>query len=131
MSAEQARLPEPEGPGAEIMRLLESAFAPVEPPATLVDELEARLASVSAAAIETLEELSDWEIEAIRDPRNWVRPAVALTAGTAAGAALVVLQLRRSRRRKAPGLRGIAEQGSRSILGAVSATRSRLPERRG
>ena len=96
------------------MRLLEAAFTPVEPPATLVDELEARLASVSAAAIEALEELADWEIDAIRDPRNWVRPAVALAAGTAAGAALVVLQLRRSRRRKAPGLRGIAEQGGRS-----------------
>jgi len=131
MSAEQASLPEPEGPGAEIMRLLEAAFTPVEPPVTLVEELESRLASVSAAAIETLEELADWEMDAIRDPRNWVRPAVALTAGTVAGAALVVLQLRRSRRRKTPGLRGIAEQGGRSIFGAVSATRSRLPERRG
>jgi len=131
MSAEQARMNQPDGPGAEIMRLLETAFAPVDPPSTLVDELEARLASVSAAAIETLEELADWEMDAIRDPRNWVRPAVALTAGTAAGAALVVLQLRRSRRRRAPGLRGIAEQGSRSLLGAVSATRARLPERRG
>jgi len=128
MSAEQASLPEPEGPGAEIMRLLEAAFTPVEPPVTLVEELESRLASVSAAAIETLEELADWEMDAIRD---WVRPAVALTAGTVAGAALVVLQLRRSRRRKTPGLRGIAEQGGRSIFGAVSATRSRLPERRG
>jgi hypothetical protein len=130
MSAEQARLPEPDGAGAEIMRLLEAAFVPVEPPSSLVDELEARLASVSAAAIETLEELAEWEMDAIRDPRNWVRPAVALTAGTAAGAALVVLQLRRSRRRRAPGLRGIAEQGGRSLLDVVSATRSRLPDRR-
>jgi hypothetical protein len=130
MSAEQARLPEPEGAGAEIMRLLEAAFVPVEPPAGLVDELEARLASVSAAAIETLEELSEWEIDAIRDPRNWVRPAVALTAGTVAGTALVLLQLRRSRRRRSPGLRGIAEQGGRTLADAVSATRARLPERR-
>ena len=127
MSAEHARVPEPDnGAGAEILRLLETAFAPVEPPVGLIDDLESRLASVSAAAIETLEELADWEMEAIRDPRNWLRPAVALTAGTAAGAALVVLQLRRSRRRRTPGLRGVAEQGGRSLLGAVSATRDRL-----
>jgi hypothetical protein len=112
------------------MRLLESAFTPVDPPAGLVDELEAKLAGVSAAAIETLEELADWEVEAIRDPRNWVRPAVALTAGTAAGAALVVLQLRRSRRRRTPGLRGIAGQTGRSLVEAVSSTRAWLPDRR-
>jgi hypothetical protein len=131
VSAEQAWPAGPEdGAGAEIMRLLEAAFAPVEPPVGMVEELEAKLASVGAAALETLEELADWEMEAIRDPRNWVRPAVALTAGTAAGAALVVLRLRRSRSRRAPGLRGIAGQGGRSLLGAVSSARDHLPERR-
>ena len=101
------------------MRLLEAAFTPVEPPASLVDELESKLASVSAAAMETLEELADWEMDAIRDPRNWVRPAVALTAGTAAGAALVVLQLRRSRRRKAAGpARESPSRGAARLLGA-------------
>ena len=56
------------------MRLLEAALAPVEPPAGLGDELEERLADVQAAALEALEELADWEIAAMRDPRNWVRP---------------------------------------------------------
>src|SRR5438046_383678 len=99
-----------DGPGAEILRLLESAFSPVEPPASLGDELELRLANLQAAALEALE---DWELEAMRDPRNWVRPAAALAAGTAAGAALLVLGLRRSRRHRAAGLRGLAEQGGR------------------
>ena len=31
----------------------------------------------------------------MRDPRNWVRPAVALMAGTGAGAGLVLLRARR------------------------------------
>ena len=78
-----------------------------------MDQLESRLAEVEAAALEALEELSDWELDAMRDPRNWVRPVAALAVGTAAGTALVVLGLRRDRRRRPPGLRGLAEQGGR------------------
>ena len=66
------------GPGAEIMRLLELALKPVEPPASFVDKLEVHLENVEAAALEALEELSDWELEAMRDPRNWARPAAAV-----------------------------------------------------
>ena len=40
-------------------------------------------------------ELEAWELSAMRDPRNWVRPAVAVVAGTAAGGALVLLRARR------------------------------------
>jgi hypothetical protein len=109
-----------------IERLLEAALAPVDPPGTLVDELELKLAEVQAAAIEALEEVSDWELGAIRDPRNWVRPAAALVAGTAAGTALVVLQVRRGRRQRAGGLKGLAAQGGRELLGAVERTRSRI-----
>ena len=106
-----------------IMRMLEQALAPVEPPASFVDQLESRLAEVEAAAIEALGELADWELEAMRDPRNWVRPVAAVAVGTAAGTALVLLGMRRTRRRR-PGLRGIAEQGGRSIGDAVSSARS-------
>jgi hypothetical protein len=109
-----------------IERLLESAFAPVEPPAGLVGALEVKLAEVQAAAIEALEELSDWELAAMRDPRNWVRPAVAVVAGTAAGTALVLLQVRRGRRQRPGGLKGLAAQGGRELLGAVERTRSRI-----
>ncbi len=42
------------------------------------------------------DELEAWELSAMRDPRNWVRPAAALVVGgTAAGAALVLLRARR------------------------------------
>jgi hypothetical protein len=131
MTAEQARTPGGR-PGdetsPEILSLLQSALAPVEPPASLVDELEARLAGLSAAALETLEDMADWEMAAIRDPRNWVRPAAALAVGTAAGGALVLLQLRRSRRQRAAGLRGLAEHGSKAVAGAATAARERLRE---
>jgi hypothetical protein len=111
---------------SRIERLLETALAPVEPPASLVDELEHKLSEVQAAAIEALEEISDWEVAAMRDPRNWIRPAAALVAGTAAGTALVLLQVRRGRRHRAGGLKGIATQGGRELLGAVERTRSRI-----
>jgi hypothetical protein len=112
-----------EGPGSEILRLLESAFLPVEPPASFAEELEQRLANVQAAALEALEDL---EAEAMRDPRNWVRPAAALAAGTVAGTALVILRMRRGHRHRAGGLKGMAEQGGRELLDAVEWTRTRL-----
>jgi hypothetical protein len=113
-------------PRLRIERLLETALAPIDPPASLVDELEVKLADVQAAAIEALEEVSDWELAAMRDPRNWVRPAAALVAGTAAGTALVLLQVRRTRSQRAGGLKGLAAQGGKELLGAVERTRSRI-----
>jgi hypothetical protein len=104
------------------MRLLEQALRPVEPPAGFVGQLESRLANVEAAALEALEEIADWELDAMRDPRNWVRPVAAVAVGTAAGAALVVLGMR-SRRRRPSALRGIAEQSGRVTRGAVSSAR--------
>jgi hypothetical protein len=53
------------------------------------------------------EELTDSELEALGDPRNWVRPAAAAAAGTLAGGALLVVGLRR--RRRAGGLLAAAE----------------------
>jgi hypothetical protein len=75
--------------------LLRQAFAPVEPPAELAARLETRLERLSELA---WEELESWELEALRDPRNWTRLARPITAGVmagGAGAALIVLQLRR------------------------------------
>jgi hypothetical protein len=109
------------GPRPRIEHLLEAALAPIEPPAALVDDLETKLTELQNAAIEALEEISDWELAAMKDPRNWVRPAVALVAGTAAGTALVVLQVRRGRRQR--GLRGLASQGGKELLGVVERTR--------
>lgn len=109
-------------PGGDIVRLLEAALAPIEPPATLAAELEDRLAQVQALA---LDELSDWELATMRDPRNWVRPAAAVAVGTAAGAALVLLRMRHSNRQRS-GLPGLADQARREVSGAIAGARSRL-----
>jgi hypothetical protein len=92
----------------------------VEPPARLADQLEEHLAEVQAAA---LEELADWELGAMRDPRNWARPAAAVAVGTAAGAALVVMRMRRKPRSR---LKSIADQGRRELLDAIADARSRI-----
>jgi hypothetical protein len=72
--------------------LLREALTPVEPPEDLVERLESTLTTITAFAAD---ELEAWELSAMRDPRNWVRPAAAVVAGSAAGAALVVLRARR------------------------------------
>jgi len=71
--------------------LLRQALAPVEPPADMVQRLESTLVSLTELA---QEELDSWELSAMRDPRNWVRPAAAAVVGVSAGTALVVLRVR-------------------------------------
>ena len=83
---------------AELEGLLERALAPVEPPPALCDRLERRLTGLTELAAE---ELDAWELAAMRDPRNWVRPAAALAVGTAAGAALVLVRARQRQRQRA------------------------------
>lgn len=75
--------------------MLSRAFAPVDPPARMYEKFESRLEQLS---LEAAEELSDWELAAMRDPRNWVKPATAVVVGGAAAGALVVLGLRHRRR---------------------------------
>jgi|ERR1700691_2560865 len=72
--------------------LLREALAPVEPPEDLALRLEGTLRSITELAAD---ELEAWELSAMRDPRNWVRPAAAVVAGGAAGTALVLLRARR------------------------------------
>jgi hypothetical protein len=117
--------PDRTSPSKEVVRLLEAVLAPIEPPASLAVELELHLADVQSAAIEALEELSDWEAGAFRDPRNWVRPAAAIAIGTAAGTALVLLRMRQARKRPS-GLRGLAEQSGKELAQAVAPLRAKL-----
>src|SRR5438270_7378753 len=77
--------------------LLRQALAPVDPPEDLVARLEETLTSLTEIAAD---ELEAWELSAMRDPRNWARPAAAVVVGTTAGAALVVLRARQRRRRQ-------------------------------
>lgn len=82
-------------PSQPIEKLLERAFAPIDPPQHLYGRLEVRLGRVTFAAAE---ELADWELMAMRDPRNWVAPATAAVVGAGAGTALLVMHLRRRHR---------------------------------
>ncbi len=96
----------------DVERLLADALRPIEPPERLSGRLEDTLSAVTQAAAEELsdwaEELSESELRALRDPRNWVRPVVAVGAGGAATGALVLLELRRrSRQRGESGLRAL------------------------
>lgn len=108
------------GSGWDVERLLSDALRPIEPPERLSARFEEAMAAVSQAAAEELsdwaEELSEGELRALRDPRNWVRPVVAVSAGGVATGALVLLELRRrSRQRSQSGLKALAS-GLRSRL---------------
>ncbi len=91
--------------------LLREALAPVEPPADMVERLEGTLTSITEMAAD---ELEAWELSAMRDPRNWARPAAALVLGGAAGAGLVVLRARTRAHSSAGGLDGIRDTAERT-----------------
>lgn len=79
--------------------LLRRALAPVEPPDDLAQRLQATFQSISDMAAD---ELENWELASMRDPRNWARPVAALVAGGGAGAALVVLRARQRTKQTPP-----------------------------
>jgi hypothetical protein len=81
----------------EVERLLRNALVPIEPPERLSDRLERGLAELTEAAAD---ELADWELSSMRDPRNWARPAAAVVVGTLAGGALVVVRARQQQRKR-------------------------------
>ena len=98
----------------DVENLLRSALRPIEPPEKLSGRLEETLSAVTEAAADQLsdwaDELSAGEMAALKDPRNWVRPVVAVTAGGVATGALVLLEMRRRGRQRARhGLRDLAE----------------------
>jgi len=104
----------------DVERLLTDALRPIDPPQRLSSRVEDTLSAVTAAAAEELsdwaEELSESELRALRDPRNWVRPVVAVGAGGVATGALVLFELRRRSRHQ-------GESGLRALGGSL---RSRL-----
>jgi len=77
--------------------IIRRALAPVEPPEDLPMRLESTLSSLTEMAVD---ELESWELSAMRDPRNWVRPVAAIAVGTVAGAGLIVLGWRHQHRRQ-------------------------------
>jgi hypothetical protein len=100
---------------AEFELLLRRALAPVEPPSDLSERLETTLANLTELAAD---ELEAWELSAMRDPRNWMRPVAATVVGTTAGAALVLLRARRRAKRRRPNnALDAAERALRDVFG--------------
>jgi hypothetical protein len=88
-----------------VERLLRLALTPVEPPEALSDRLERGLSELTEAAAE---ELADWELSTMRDPRNWARPAAAVVVGSLAAGGLVLVRARQQqKKRQATGLRAL------------------------
>jgi len=96
----------------DVEALLSDALRPIDPPERLFGRIEDTFTALSAAAATELsdwaEELTDSEMRALRDPRNWVRPVVAVGVGGVATGALVLFELRRRGKQEANGLRGLA-----------------------
>jgi hypothetical protein len=100
---------------ADFEALLREALSPVEPPADLAQRLELTLVNLHELA---QEELEAWELPAMRDPRNWVRPAAAAVVGLGAGTALVVLRVRsrhRTRKQQSSNLLDLAERTMQDV----------------
>ena len=83
-------------PGFDVEALSRDALRPMEPPERLSQRLESTLSAVTQAAADELsdwaDELSESELRALGEPRNWVRPVVAVAAGGVATGALVLLR---------------------------------------
>jgi len=105
---------------SEVERLLRSALVPIEPPVSLTDRLEKRLTEQLDAAVD---ELADWELGAMRDPRNWVPTVAAGVALAAAGGTLVLVRARQQQKKRQAGPLRALEQ---SIEDVSSDIRKRL-----
>jgi hypothetical protein len=99
---------------ADFELLVRQALTPVDPPADMPERIEATLVNLTEMAAD---ELEAWELSAMRDPRNWARPAAAVVVGTTAGAALVLLRARQRRRSRSPGVIDAAEQALKDVYG--------------
>jgi glucose-6-phosphate dehydrogenase assembly protein OpcA len=82
--------------------LLADALRPVDPPQRMSDRLHDTFSAITDAAASDLsdwaEELTESELESLRDPRNWIRPVTALAAGGVATGALILVGFRRRSR---------------------------------
>jgi hypothetical protein len=107
-------------PGADIETLLSRALRPIDPPDGLSSRLEQTLVELTDRAVG---ELEGWELGAMRDPRNWVRPVLALAVGATAGTALVLLRVKATQRRRAQLARGPADLAARTARAVAGEAR--------
>jgi hypothetical protein len=111
---------------ADFEALLREALTPVEPPADLAHRLELTLVNLTELA---QEELDSWELSAMRDPRNWVRPAAAAVVGVSAGTALAVLRVRRRHGARKQQSSNILQLAERTLHDFAEEARRILPDR--
>jgi hypothetical protein len=103
---------------------LRAALQPVDPPEDLAVRLERTLVNLTELAAD---ELEAWELSAMRDPRNWARPAAAAVVGAGAGAALVVLRVRGRHRRRRAQSRNVLDLAERTARDLADEARRLLP----
>jgi hypothetical protein len=106
--------------------LLREALSPVDPPAEMAARLELTLVNLTEFA---QEELEAWEMSAMRDPRNWVRPAAAALVGVTAGTALVALRVRSRHRARAAESTNLLELAQSTLQDLAEETKRVLPDR--
>jgi hypothetical protein len=106
--------------------LLREALTPVDPPADLAPRLERTLINLTELA---QEELESWELSAMRNPRNWVRPAAAAVIGISAGTALVVVRVKARHRARVSQPKGVLQLAQRTLRDVAEETRRILPDR--
>ncbi len=106
--------------------LLREALTPVEPPADLARRLETTLINLTELA---QDELESWELSAMRDPRNWARPAAAAVVGASAGTALVLLRVRSRHRHRKQQSANLLELAERTVKDLAEEARRVLPDR--
>jgi hypothetical protein len=103
-----------------VEQLLRSALVPVEPPEALSDRLERGLSELTEVAVA---ELADWEMSAMRDPRNWGRPIAAIVVGGVAAGGLVLVRARQQqKKRHTTGIKAL----EKSIRGVADDIEKRL-----
>jgi hypothetical protein len=95
---------------SDFEQMLRMALAPVDPPDDLKTRLEHTLQELTDAAVD---ELESWEIGAMRDPRNWVRPVVAL----------VILRVRAQQKKRAAASRNPLDLAQRTLRAAAGEAR--------
>jgi hypothetical protein len=103
---------------------LHAALRPVDPPEDLPVRLERTLVSLTELAAD---ELEAWELSAMRDPRNWARPAAAAVIGAGAGTALVVLRVRSRSRKRREQSTGVLDFAERTVRELADEARKLLP----
>jgi hypothetical protein len=106
--------------GMDIEQMLRLALTPVDPPETVKQRVESTLQELTDAAVD---ELEGWELSAMRDPRNWVRPVVATAVGASAGTVLVIIRVRQQQRKRAAQSRNPLDLAQRTLKAAVGEAR--------